>query len=116
MIRWAEDLGAPAVVTAVNVVTETQKPEWNRPVGIGLAALGYVLGGYMGIGGQFVKNLGIAAAPWAMKAIYEYIKEQTAVSARTARLEMRPSARLGTSTVVSPAYKPEEETVSIITP
>ena len=118
MIRWGEDLGAPAVVAVADVVTETQKPEWHGPVGIGLAAAGYVLGGYMGIGGRFTQNLGIAAAPWAMKAIYEYIKGGIGapVTTSSARLAMRPAARLGTSTVVSPAYTREGETVSLITP
>jgi len=116
MIRWGEDLGAPAVVAAMDVVTATQKPEWYGPVGIGLAAAGYVLGGYMRIGGQFTKNLGIAAAPWAFKAIYDYIKGGIGSPVSSGRLVMRPTARLGSSTLVSPAYSREGENVSIINP
>jgi len=117
MIRWGEDLGAPAVVAVADVVTATQKPEWYGPVGIALATAGYVLGGYMRIGGGFTKNLGIAAAPWAFKAIYDYVKGGIGSPVGGGRLVMRsPAARLGTSTVVSPAYSREGEAVSIITP
>ncbi len=97
MIRWVEDLGAPAVVAAVDVLTTEKKSEWNRPVGIGLCVAGYVLGGVMGIGGPFVKNLGIASAPWAFESIYQYIKGSTApVEARVTgnRLVARSASRV----------------------
>lgn len=115
MIKWGEDLGAPAVVAVADVVTATYKPTWNAPVGIILSVAGYVLGGYMRIGGGFTKNLGIAAAPWAMKAIYSYVKGGIGAPVG-GRLVMRPTARLGSSTLVSPAYSREGENVSIITP
>jgi len=91
MIRWSSDVGAPAVVAAVDVLTSEKKPTWNKPVGIGLSALGYVLGGVMGIGGAFTKNLGIAAAPWAMESIYEYIRGTTVTSQR---LSLQPASRI----------------------
>lgn len=85
-LNLVADLGAPAVVAVADILTTEQKPTWNRPVGIGLAAVGYVLG-YLGMGGPFVKNLGIAAAPWAFESIYHYIKETTGA---TARVGVRP--------------------------
>jgi len=101
-IRFVEDLGPPAVVTVADVLVSEQKPEWYRPVGIGLAAAGYVAGGMFGMGGQFIKNLGIAAAPWAFRSIYEYIKEATSpVSGRT--VVMQPRARVGTRVGSYPA-------------
>jgi hypothetical protein len=104
MIRWVEDLGAPAVVTLADVLVTEQKPDWYRPVGIGLAAAGYVLGGVLGMGGGFVKNLGIAAAPWAFKSIYEYIKEATSpVSGRAQQVVMQPRARMGAKVASYPA-------------
>ena len=91
-IKWVEDLGAPAVVAVVDVLTTEQKPTWNRPVGIALAATGYLLS-WMGWGGGFTKNLGIAAAPWAFESIYQYIKEWTTpVSSRP--MVMQPRARV----------------------
>jgi len=82
MIRWAEDLGAPALVAAADIATDELRPTWNRPLGIGLAAVGYILGGLVGMGGTFTKNIGIAAAPWAIGSIYQYIKESAGVSGR----------------------------------
>ena len=74
MIRWVDDLGAPAVVTLASIGVDQVKPSLDRPMGIGLSAAGYILGGYMNIGGNFMKNVGIAAAPWAMRSIYEWAK------------------------------------------
>jgi hypothetical protein len=82
MIRWAEDLGAPAVVAAADIVTTEVKPTWNRWMGIGLAVLGYVGGGVLGMGGNFVKNLGVASFPWAVHSIYDMVKEGTGVTSR----------------------------------
>ena len=82
MIKWVEDLGAPALVAAADIATDELKPTWNRPVGIGLALAGYILGGVLGMGGTFVKNIGIAAAPWAFGSIYQYVKETTGVTSR----------------------------------
>jgi hypothetical protein len=114
-IRWAEDLGAPAVVAGAYIVSEPYQPTWTKPLGIGLAALGLGLN-YMRVGGQFTKNMGIAAMPWAMTSIYDYIRGGIGVPTMSGRLVSHPAARLGTSTVVSPAYSRESETVSIITP
>ena len=88
-----EDLGAPALVAAADVLTSEQKPTWNRPLGIGLAVAGYLLS-YMRIGGSsmtpFLKNLGIAAAPWAFESIYQYAKQGT--FSPTARMTRTPVA------------------------
>jgi len=86
MIKWVEDLGAPGLVAIADIATSEQKPTWNRPLGIGLAALGYVAGGVLGMGGNFLKNVGIAAAPWAFESIYLYIKEARAGEGASARL------------------------------
>ena len=115
-IRVMDDLGAPAVVFAVNKIIDTQKPTWERPVGIGLAAAGYILGGVMGIGGNFMKNVGIAAAPWAFEGIYSYIKESTApvtpLGGRTSsRLSMRPASRASVEGIAR-SYQPEFEQAS----
>ncbi len=110
MIKWVEDLGAPALVAAADIATDELKPTWNRPVGIGLAATGYVLGGVLGMGGAFVKNIGIAAAPWAFESIYQYIKEAsgTPVSGRT-QMQARP--RLGARVASYPAQPHNREHV-----
>jgi len=96
-IRWTTALGANAVVAAADIITTEKKPMWDRPVGCILAGLGYILGGVMGIGGDFVKNLGISAGPWAMESVYLWIKESTqqpiSVAPREVRLPLhRPAA------------------------
>jgi len=52
--------------------------KWNRPVGIAVAAAGYVLGGWLGYGGAALKNAGIASFDWGLTAIVDYIKEASA--------------------------------------
>lgn len=64
-IKPLEDIGAPALVSLAHEVTIRHAPEYNEYVAYGLAAIGYVAGG-LGYGGQFVKNLGIAALPLAV--------------------------------------------------
>lgn len=105
MIRWGTDLGVPALVAAADIATDELKPTWNRPVGIALAAAGYLLHGLAGIGGDFTKNLGIAAAPWAFSSIYQYVKESTGVG----RAVGRPVAsRLSGSRISRYPAKPME--------
>ena len=88
MIRIVDDVVSPAVVWGASWAAETADTKsaagsfkWYRPVGIGLAAVGYVLGGWLGYGGTFVKNLGIASFPWALNSIKSYI-EEAGVSSR----------------------------------
>jgi len=116
-IRWAEDLGAPALVAAADIATSELKPEWNRPLGISLAAAGYILSGLLGIGGTFVKNVGIASFPWAIGSIYQYIKESAAVTGRASSrtgtripLQSRSTAsQLGSRIGRYPAQETKEE-------
>lgn len=93
MIRLAEDVGAPVLVTAADMLVGQTKPTWSDGVGIGLAAAGYI-GSYMGYGGPMVKNIGIAAAPWAFKAIISKVSgagvSGMAVRQRVARWPAEP--------------------------
>ena len=75
-IRLMEDLGAPAVVVGVDLVTETAAPDWNEWIAYIMAAGGYV-GAWMGWGGDFMKNVGIASFPWAAKKVYERVRGGT---------------------------------------
>lgn len=63
------DFGAPLAVTAVDLVVETTMPQWNNWAAYLCAGGGY-LGAWMGWGGEFTKNFGIAALPWAAKKLY----------------------------------------------
>jgi len=78
-----EDLGAPLVVTALDLVTETTAPTWNEWMAYIAAAGGYV-SAFMGFGGPFMKNVGIASLPWAAKKLYTRIKGGTTIPGRMA--------------------------------
>jgi len=95
-IRIVPDLGAPLTVVGVDLILETAAPNWNEWASYILAAGGYI-GGWMGWGGDYVKNVGIASFPWAAKKIYERVKGGT-----SSRLSF---ARAGVSRYPAPATK-----------
>lgn len=68
-----EDIGAPLTVTAVDLITETAAPDWNEWIAYVMAGGSY-LAGWMGWGGGFIKNVGIASLPWAAKKLYERVR------------------------------------------
>lgn len=67
-LNMAADLGAPLVNVAADLITEKVRPDANEWVAYGMCAVGYVLA-FMGIGGDFAKNIGVSALPWAAKHI-----------------------------------------------
>ncbi len=90
MIRVVDDVVAPLVVFGADWGTSgVTTAKYNRPVGIGLAAAGYILGGWLGYGGTFMKNIGIASFPWAANAIKSYIQEAGGVGGRTSASRTR---------------------------
>lgn len=82
-IRIVPDVAAPLTVVAVDLVTEQTVPEYNEYAGYALAALGYGMA-WFGKGGDFVKNVGIAAAPWAAKSLYERFVKGSGAARRVA--------------------------------
>ncbi len=72
-IRMIEDVGAPLTVTAIDMITLEAAPEWNEWAAYLMAAGGFV-GGFLGFGGPFVKNIGVASLPLAARAIRERVK------------------------------------------
>jgi hypothetical protein len=96
-IRMMSDIGAPLAVTAVDLITETTAPNWNEWIAYICAAGGY-LSGWMGWGGDFMKNFGIASLPWAAKKIYDRARGGGA----TRRLSFKRSA---VSRYPAPAYQ-----------
>lgn len=67
-INIANDLGAPLVVGGVDLLTEKYQPRANEWISYILCAAGYIATA-VGGAGDFVKNLGIASLPWAMRHI-----------------------------------------------
>ncbi len=74
-IKWLPDLGAPVVVTVVDMMTATLpaapagSPSWNSWASYAMTALGYAAA-FLGYGGDFVKNVGIASAPKTLALLY----------------------------------------------
>lgn len=93
-IKVLPDVGAPALVTAVDLVTTMNAPEANEPLSYVAAVAGYVSAG-MGVGGDFMKNVGISSFPWAAKNIYVRVKNMmkapaAAGASRMARVAAYP--------------------------
>lgn len=88
-IRVVPDLGAPLAVTAIDLATETWAPTWNEWAAY-IAAGGGYLAAFMGWGGDFVKNVGIASFPWAAKKLYDRVKGGAA-SRASSRMSFRRS-------------------------
>jgi hypothetical protein len=74
MPKWnmVADVAAPITVTAVDLITYAKAPTWNEWLDYIMTALGYV-GGAMGFGGGYVKNLGVASLPLTARHIYTRI-------------------------------------------
>ena len=114
MIKFTDDVVPPMLIAATDILTEKYAPPAaNRWIGVGLAALGYIAGGWMGVGGNFMKNIGIASAPWAYESLYLAITEGMTTRAPASapasnRLVMHPAGRANPiSRWPAPALAPE---------
>lgn len=126
-IKIVPDVVAPVAVFAADWATSayderTTGFKLNRPVGIGLCALGYVLGGWLGWGGDTVKNVGIASFDWAANSVVGYIKERgvTRRAPQESRIPVHqrfeipaPQRSPGLSRAISQTTKPGFEEVEI---
>jgi len=72
-IKMVPDIGAPLLVTAIDLTVESTAPEYTKWVTGAMAVGGYVAA-YMNWGGDFVKNMAIAALPAAAKNTYDWAK------------------------------------------
>lgn len=87
MIRLVEDVGAPLTVTAVDLIIESTRPGWAKWATYVMAAGGY-LSDYFRFGGDFAKNIGIAALPAAARNIYEQVRGMSS-PVRSRKLALR---------------------------
>jgi hypothetical protein len=118
-IKLVPDVAVPAGVFVADWATSKYDEgatgmKLNRPVGIGLAVLGYA-GAMLGWGGDAVKNIGIASFDWAANSIVGYIKERSKTAAQaTSRMERIPvQTRFHESRTVYPT--PGEEVQVTVT-
>ena len=107
-IRMVEDLGAPVAVVAVDLVTETTIPQYNEWAAYIMAAGGYV-SAFMGWGGPFMKNVGIASFPWAAKKLYNRVRAGTVTTRARSRANV---SRFSAPNPVTRSYQPEFEKVA----
>jgi len=115
MIKIIEDVGAPAVVTAIDMLTLEMAPDYNEIASYVMTGVGYVAGG-LGLGGRsmqdFLTKVGIASLPLTARAIRERVKSPVSQRAGASRLALRPVASSGIAHPVSRSYQPEFEKVS----
>lgn len=87
-INWGPDLGAPVVVTAIDLVLESTAPTYTKWA-TGIMAVGGYIGNYADWGGDFIKNVGIAALPAFGKNIYDYVKGGMSAAPKSNALAFR---------------------------
>lgn len=72
-IRVVEDVGAPVVVSLVNIMTRTGMPEWHDTIVYAMTALGYAAD-FFRFGGDFTKMIGVSSLPLTIDKLYERFK------------------------------------------
>jgi hypothetical protein len=80
-VKMVPDLGAPLAVVAVDLLAENYAPTWTKWIDGIMTAGGYVAA-WMGWGGDFVKNIGIASMPITARNIYDYVRGGAGASRR----------------------------------
>jgi hypothetical protein len=95
MIKVMEDLGAPAAVTAVDLITLNYAPQYNEIASYVMTGVGYIAGA-LGLGGRttqdFLVKVGIASLPLTARAIYSRVKAPVARQVSSSRLALHPVA------------------------
>lgn len=71
-IKMIPDLGAPVVVFGIDQLAKRTIPDWAEWVVYAETVAGY-LGAWMGWGGDFVKNIGVASLPMSLNQITERV-------------------------------------------
>lgn len=93
MINWVNDLGAPLLVTAIDLGVEATVPQWDDYVAYGLPVatwLATAMGWVKGNAGDFVKNMAIASTPTMANRIYRQVR---GVSSPVRRLSTKKVSR-----------------------
>lgn len=75
-IKMVPDVGAPITVVAVDLLAESFIPTWAEYTDYIMTVGGY-LAGWMGWGGDYVKNIGVASLPLTARKIYERVRGGT---------------------------------------
>ena len=75
-INWVNDLGAPLLVTAIDIGVEATAPQWDDYVAYGLPIVAWLATAMNWAGRQsdFVKNVAIASTPTMANRIYRQVR------------------------------------------
>lgn len=109
-LNTAEDLGAPAVVAGVDILTLEAFPEYNKWAAYIMTGVGYAAA-LTGFGGGFLKQIGVASLPLTARNVYDYVKAQGGASRRAtsaSRFALRPVSQRS-APAVSRMYQTEFE-------
>lgn len=89
-MKLVEDLGAPALVTGVDILTLEVQPDWNEWASYIMTGVGY-LGGYLlPRQSSFLTKVGIASLPLTARNIYNRVKSGGGASKSAQRFALRP--------------------------
>ena len=102
-IRMVPDIGSPVTVVAVDLLAESFFPTWAEYADYIMTAGGF-LAGWMGWGGDYIKNIGVSSLPLTARKIYERVKGAAPV-ARVARTSVNRQR-------VTRSYQPEFESTA----
>ena len=88
MIKWIPDLGSPLTVVAVDLAAESFLPAQAEYADYVMTAGGYIAA-FMGWGGDYVKNIGVASLPLTARKIYDRFRTPATAS----RMRLRAVSR-----------------------
>lgn len=113
-MKLVPDVGAPAVVIGVDLLTQEYAPNYNELASYIMAGGAYIataLRLVKGPGEDFVKNIGIASLPLAARNIMDRIRQPVArrADAGAQRLALRHTP---VNKQVTRTYQPEFESVA----
>lgn len=114
-IRLVEDVGAPALATAIDMLTLEMAPDYNEIASYVMTGAGYLAGFFLkGKIADFMTNMGVASLPLTCRAIRERVKQPVAQRAGASRMAFRRTSANpgGNPGGVSRTYQPEFEPVA----
>jgi hypothetical protein len=112
-MKLVEDLGAPGLVTATDLLTLEFQPTWNEWAAYILTGVGYLGGWFMnrGLGPlstDFFTKVGVASLPLTARHIYNRVKTTGTTTRSAQRFALRPQTSARSSSV-SRMYQSEFE-------
>ena len=112
MVKLVPDVGAPAVVIGVDLLTQEYAPNYNEMASYIMAGGAYIataLRLVKGPGEDFVKNIGIASLPLAARNILDRVRQPVARRAGAGAAQRLALRHTPVNQQVQRHYQPEFE-------